>query len=298
MHVRFLENSAPVRVRALLAAALAGCVATMVGVAAAPALAVSKARLIEEFHPFANCPVTTAAVCTVSYTTGGEFKMGLKTVPINKTITLQGGLGTESYEAQPLVGAADGNTLSKTPLTVPGGLAGVGGPTEEILGEVTATSEIAGPPSSVIINRLGIVPGRDHEEIAVTLPLKVHLENPQLGNECYIGSNAEPIVLHLTAGKTKPPSGTEPIRGDVGSPGGAAKGKITILPATIVDNTFAVPGATGCGAIPAVTDTVVDLASGIPSAAGSNTAIMKGTLEETKSEFAAKYRPKEKRHHK
>jgi hypothetical protein len=180
---------------------------------------------------------------------------------------------------------------------VPGGLAGVGGPTEEILGEVTATSEIAGPPSSVIINRLGIVPGRNHEEIAVTLPLKVHLENPQLGNECYIGSNTEPLLLHLTAGRTKPPSG-EPIAGTVGAPGGAGKGKITILPATIVDNTFAVPGATGCGAIPAVTDNVVDLASGIPSAAGSNTAIMKSTLEETSSAFALKYRPKEKKHHK
>jgi hypothetical protein len=222
--------------------------------------------------------------------------MGSKVVPINKTITLQGGLGSASFEAQPLIGAADGNTLSKTPLTVPGGLAGVGGPTEEILGEVTAISELAGPPSSVIINREGIAPGRTHEEIAVTLPLKVHLENPQLGNECYIGSNAEPIVLHLTAGKTKPPEGTEPIRGDVGSPSGGAKGKITILPATLVDNTFAVPGAAGCGPVPAVTDLVVDTASGIPSPAGSNKVIMKSTLEETATVWAAKYRPKVKKH--
>jgi hypothetical protein len=281
--------------RKLLAGAVIGGIVTMLGLPTAPALAISKAKLVEEFRPFADCPVTMAANCTLSLTTGGEFKMGSKTVPINKTITLQGGLGSESFAAQPLVGAADGNTLSKTPLTVPGGLTGVGG-TEGITGEVTATSEIAGPPSSVIINRFGIAPAWSHEETAVTLPLKIHLENPNLGNECYIGSNTEPIILHLTAGKTKPPSPAEPISGDVGIIGGAAAGKIRILPTKLVDNTFAVPGATGCGSNPAVTDNVVDAASGIPSPAGSNTAIMRGMAEETKSEFAVKYRPKVKKH--
>lgn len=31
----------------------------------------------------------------------------------------------------------------------------------------------------------------------VTVPVKVHLHNPVLGPNCYIGSNADPIVLNL-----------------------------------------------------------------------------------------------------
>jgi hypothetical protein len=273
-------------------------------VSAAPALAESKTQYIEEFKPFRDCPVTTAKVCTVSLTIGGEFKMGSKTVPINKTLELQGGLGSESFATQPLIGAADGNTLVKTGLEIPGGLTGVplvAPLTEPITGPVTAVSELAGPPSAVLINRFAIAPGNfaSRQETAVTLPLKVHLENPSLGPECYVGSNAEPIILHLTAGTTKPPSGTEPISGKIGEPSGAAKGKITILPATLVDNTFAVPGAKGCVTpLSVVMDEVVNLESGLPAAAGTSKAVMKSTLEETPAAFAIKYRPKEKRHKK
>ena len=60
---------------------------------------------------------------------------------------------------------------------------------------------------------------------AVTLPLKVKLSNEMLGEECYIGSDAEPIVLHLTTGETAPPAGTEPIRGSISPEEGLAKAK-------------------------------------------------------------------------
>jgi hypothetical protein len=295
MFDRYARRLARAR-RGALAAATLACAA--LAASAAPALAESKTQYIEEFKPFRDCPVATAFDCTVSLTIGGEFKMGSKTVAINKTITLQGGLAAETFEPQPLIGAADGNTLSKTPLTVPGGLLGIP-PTEEITGEVTATSELAGPPSSVIINRYGITPGRSHAETAVTLPLKVHLENPALGPECYIGSNTEPIVLHLTAGASKAPGSGEVIKGEIGFPSGAAKGKTTILPAVMVDNTFSVPGATGCvNPLSLVMDTAVDLSAGLPSAAGSNKAIMQSKLEETKAEYVVKYKPKEKKHRK
>jgi hypothetical protein len=248
----------------------------------------NKATLDAEFLAFAQCPVQTAAVCTVARTTSGEFVIGHKTVPIESPVLLQGGLATTSFMEQPLVGALDGNTLSKTPLTVPGGLVGIAG----LGGEVTATAEIAGPPSSVIINRgnLGL-----RERTAVTLPLKVKLSNPALGEECYIGSESEPIVLHLTTGATDPPSPTPSISGSV-APGSAAKGKINEPTVSLVDNDFAVPGASGCGGVlSAVIDPVVDVDVGIPSKAGENTAIMTGPLEETTAELALKYRAKVKK---
>lgn len=245
--------------------------------------------LKEEFAPFADCPVETAAVCLVANTTSGEFVINHKTVPINKTITLQGGLPSTSFLAQPLIGTADGNTLSKTPLTVPGGLVGIGG----LGGEVTATAELAGPPSSVIVTKVNILYPKNGN--AVTLPLKVKLSNEVLGNECYIGSDAEPIVLRLGTGTTSPPPPNTPIQGSA-TLESRARGKITFVPSTLVDNSFSVPGASGCGgALSPIIDAVVNLDVGIPSPAGYNTAIMSGTLEETSAELAKRFKPKPKK---
>jgi hypothetical protein len=55
-----------------------------------------------------------------------------------------------------------------------------------------ATTELASKPGTL---------GED----PLTLPIRVHLENATLGNNCYVGSFTNPIVLHLTAGTTSPP---------------------------------------------------------------------------------------------
>jgi hypothetical protein len=177
-----------------------------------------------------------------------------------------------------------------TPLTVPGGLLGIAG----LGGEVTAVAEIAGPVSSVIVNKGNLI---GQSGPALMLPLKVKLDNPTLGEECYIGTNAAPIILNLTTGATSPPLPYKSINGSRGTLEGGAKGKIVIAKDdTLVDNDFAVPGASGCGgSASAVIDPIVDLDIGIPSAAGTNTAIMKGTLQETTAAYALKYKPKHKK---
>src|SRR5271156_4468491 len=62
----------------------------MFGVAQ-PALA---SKTTEEYEVFSDCPLATSAVCIVSTTINGEFKIGSKTVPISLPIVLQGGLLT------------------------------------------------------------------------------------------------------------------------------------------------------------------------------------------------------------
>src|ERR1700682_491602 len=72
------------------------------------------------FSVFSDCPlkVPNLSLCTISKTTSGEFILGTSKVPINQTITLQGGAiktgnpanGREFF----LLPAADGNSLSKT----------------------------------------------------------------------------------------------------------------------------------------------------------------------------------------
>jgi hypothetical protein len=271
---------------------LVGVVA-LLALAAAASSASALSLIKQEFLPFAHCPVTEATQCVDSHVTGGEFKIDLKTVPIeNVDIELQGGLESDTFKPLPLIAAVGAPTLSETPLVVPGGLAGIGG----IGGEVTATAELAEPVSSILVEKGHLL---NVEGTAVVLPIKVKLSNEILGNECYIGSDAEPIILNLTTGTTAPPFPGTPISGFHSSPEGAvkAKGKITkIKEVTLVDNTFAVPGATGCGgSLSPVVDLAVDADIGLPAPAGLNTAIMKGSFEETTSEFEIRYKAKPKK---
>jgi hypothetical protein len=272
------------------AMAIASAIALLLTAASAASPALASSKLKEEFVPFVHCPLATASACLVSTTTSGEFVLGNKTVAIEKPVILQGGLATESLYEQPLLAAVGADTLSATPQTVPGGLVGIAG----LGGEVTATAELAGPPSSVIVDRWNLI-GR--KTSAVTLPLKIKLSNEVLGEECYIGSESEPILLHLTTGTTSPPAPAESISGSVSVPSGKAKGRIRYIEsAVLVDNDFAVPGASGCGgALSAVIDPIVDLDVGIPASAGSSKVIMDSTLEETPEALAAKYLPKEKK---
>jgi hypothetical protein len=271
----------------MLLAALAVTVPIAALSAATSAFGVS--ALKQEFAPFANCPVESAALCTVATTTSGEFKLDLKTTKIEHPVVLQGGLASTGFGDQPLIAPIGADTLSKTPQEVPGGLTGL---STTIGGPVTATAELAGPASSVIINKSNLL---TQTGTAVTLPIKVKLDNEILGSNCYIGSDTEPIVLHLTTGTTSPSFPNQPISGSAGTLEGAGKGKIIKIKGnSLVDNNFAVPGANGCGESPLI-DLVVDVGVGIPAPAGLNTAIMNGELEETASVWAAKYKPKAKK---
>jgi len=282
--------------------------------AASPALAAPKG----EYAVFYDCPLSNAAVhgCIVARTESGEFVIGTKKtrVPIEKTITLQGGFEEEipAEFRMPFVEAEDGNTLSKTPQPVPGGLIGMVNCKEikneferkaceaiekSKLNAVTATNELAlpAPPaslSSIFLSEASLFEPILYEAYgipALGLPVKVKLENPLLGNECYIGSSTEPIVLKLTTGTTKPPPPNTPITGKIGEISSRADGGILVITDnSLVDNLFAVPAAKGCGgkALESVIDPLIDAKLGLPSPSGNNTAILNGTLEQAGAEAA------------
>lgn len=274
---------------------LLGLVASIVPVAAltmaAPALATVH-HPTGEYAVFADCPLSNPEVtfCTVANTESGEFTIGKETVPITNTITLQGGLNGFLTGEEKFYGAEDGNTLSKTPQKVPGGLSGLVKCNEisnfferiacELVFEnkvtgVTATTELAG---SVKVNTLALA---TESGAALTLPIKLHLENPLLGSGCYIGSNAHPIVIEFTTGTTSPPGPNKPI---TGKPGELSQNEAgTILTDTgneLVNNSYPAPGAEGCGgSFSFLIDPILDSRLGVPSAAGKNTAILKGKLK-------------------
>ena len=253
-----------------------------------------------EFSRFNQCPSTTPGVkkCVQSITSGGTVVLGKKTTPIVNPVTLQGGLGAPVFNEEEetfyeaFYGASNGETLSKTPQPVPGGLAGLvnckeisnfiirlgcEAVFENGLTGVNATLELAKPASSIISNEEHLA---FQEGTALQLPVKVHLENPLLGSTCYIGSSSNPLIWNLTTGVTKPPAGTEPIKGSSGKLVFIENNEIgEFQNVKLVDNAWSAPGATGCGGfgVELILDPIINASVGVPSAAGKNVAIQEST---------------------
>ncbi|HEU5063580.1 MAG TPA: hypothetical protein VFT79_10585 [Solirubrobacterales bacterium] len=253
-----------------------------------------------DFVNFSNCPLSKSTVflCVYSESSGGFFTIGKKTVPIVSPVVLQGGLDqpTEAEESKgeaPFLAAEDGNTLVKTPQPVPGGLLGVTAPSwwpqilKDLFNEtinngftgVTATVELAAPASAIKLNSANLVNGTG---TALSLPAKIKLSNPFLGNNCYIGTNSKPIVFEFTSGTTSPPPPNTPISGDPGELSFNEAGTVlTFSGGKLVNNSFAAPGANGCGGFlfSWLVDPFVNSIVGTPSPAGTNTAILEGKIQ-------------------
>ena len=159
------------------------------------------------YTQFAGCPSPEedekVAGCLTSVITGGHFQMGSKDVPISKPITLSGGFeeGLQKFSFNSKGG------LSPVKQQVPGGVIGLTG-LDWLVNflsidalQLYAVTELAGTPT------LGFE--------TLSLPIKVHLINPVLGNSCYVGSDSNPITLNLTWNTTSPPPPNEPITGVV-----------------------------------------------------------------------------------
>jgi hypothetical protein len=254
-------------------------------------LAGSASASSELYEKFDLCPIEKEGVtrCLHAVTEGGKVTLGNKTVPIVNDVTLQGGYGPPVEGFSTLIAPTNGVTLSKTPQPVPGGLAGlVNCPEisnfilraackwtfENSLTGVNSTLELAG---TVQLSEFNL---RQKIGVAMKMPIKVKLENPFLGSNCYVGSDSNPIIWNLTAGTTTPPAGTEPITGHTGTIQLFDGGRILKLSEnTLVDNAWSAPATSGCGGLLSVAlDPVVSAASGLPAAAGKNVAILENTI--------------------
>jgi len=271
------------------------------GMVAALCLVLAPAALASSHHPkgefaqFGECPLnrTTISDCVYSVTSAGSFTIGKKTVPIVKPVTLQGGYEGVSPNIK-FFGAENGDTLSKTPQPVPGGLTGIVAPTwwpkfiqewfnngiNEGLTGVNATVELAKPATSITLNTENLL---FEKGTALGLPVKIKLDNALLGSSCYIGSNSSPIQIDFTSGTTSPPLPNKPIKGSAGE--FTANEEFTLLTFSggkLVNNSFNVAqGANGCGGIFSIfINPLVDSILGTPSAAGKNTAILEGKIQD------------------
>jgi hypothetical protein len=251
-----------------------------------------------DYAQFADCPLNRVTIenCVYQVISGGSFTLGKRTVPLKNPITVQGGFEGEG-SAVKFFGAEDGNTISKTPQPVPGGLFGINPPAwwskaaqekfnnaiDNGFTGVTATLELAAPATSIKLNTEHLL---TQKGTVLEVPAKIKLDNRLLGNNCYIGSSSTPVMLDLTTGTTAPPPPNQPIKGSVGV--FSFNEEFTVFTFTgirLVDNSFAVPKASGCGGLlSAFVDPLVNSLLGTPSPAGRNAAILEGTLQNSVAE--------------
>ena len=234
---------------------------------------------------FVKPATSTFLLCSHSETTGGEIVIGNSTVSISNNpdtvdlgsypTTRFGFLGPEA-----IVTPTNGQVFGGPAQVVPGGLLGLTGilaplskPLDPI-NKVTSSIELAGPitPSTVVdptamtaffcaTGSLDSCFGAPSPATVLRMPIKVHLHNITLGPNCYIGSNANPIVLNLQETPT-----SAPVESGVGN-------ATVVSGVEVADDTFAVPGASGCGLLGTL-DLALDLKVGLPSPSGKNAALI------------------------
>ena len=246
--------------RPLLVAALA----LVALAAAAPAGAATPAK---GFERFAGCPSPaedpTIAICINSQIKTGFFKLGTRKVGIENPMTLSGGVNEQlgGFRATPSGG------LRGVKQPVPGGLVGITG--LDFLVNLLSVSQLQVFALPELVGQPVIGEG-------ITLPLRVRLVNPLLGNNCYIGSATSPIRLEMIEGTTNPPPPNKPISGrapDLSQD--PETGVLTFSNGLFVDNSFSAPGASGCvlnllGLLGLDANALVNLQTGLPAAAGIN----------------------------
>jgi hypothetical protein len=238
-----------------------------------------------DYAPFAECPLSNPAtdICIFAQTESGKLTIGHKTIPITKTITLQGGVHqNETTGKQKFIGALNDKTLSVAPQIIPGGLREIIG---RGTGQVTATIALAAPVSAIGVSTQNLIEAKG---VGLSLPVKLRLSNPLLGKSCYIGSNAHPIVIDLSTGTTRSSLSHKQLTGKPGH----AKFKdeynlVTLAEESLVSDSFAAPRAEGCGGVSGASgahsshlDSAIDAELGLPIARGDSEALLNVTLRD------------------
>ncbi len=236
---------------------------------------------------------TTLALCVGVSSPSGSFTIGGLTLP-TKASNLQLGAVLNQTDGSATAISPSGGALVNESIEVPNGLVALICPShgriawrvcrpqhdgrynehDGELTNLTISMEPAGEPTN-----FNLFAGLSLNQPIISLPVKIHLENRLLGRRCYLGSDAEPIVL-------QPENTTEPtVAFDAfdanGTPDPNGTMTLIALLGTQTSSSFAVPAATGCGFM-GMFDETIDGHMGLPSPAGHNSLV----LNEAKTDLA------------
>lgn len=227
--------------------------------------------------------VTNIALCLAVSSPNGSLTVGSLTVPTKHTDLQIGLVDNNSNGSSTVVAPADGAILDE-PIEIPNGLQSLLCPSQgraarticrkhrhdggdsggnEPDDALTLSLESAGDPYDFNLSA-----GLQVNQPVLSVPSRLHLQNRLLGNRCYIGSAAEPIVVqpeNLTA-----PVGAFESFDANGTPDPSGTMVLIQFHNTQGSSSFAVPKASGCGFM-GIFDEAIDANAGLPSPAGKNT---------------------------
>lgn len=166
------------------------------------------------------------------------------------SMMIAGGQSLVEWDWKPEQGS-----IYSSPVTVPGGALGTGSAEDFGPTAITAHVEEAGTPT---------VDTSDLTNTTVNLPIRLKLSNPLLGDNCYIGTEDDPIDITLLA-DDETMFNEHPWTGDDGN----SYLGVSYPNIEASDTDFAVPGATGCGPL-GLFNGLVNLRAGLPSEGGNN----------------------------
>ncbi|HTZ63706.1 MAG TPA: hypothetical protein VMB51_06340 [Solirubrobacteraceae bacterium] len=266
-----------------------------------------RAKKEEKTHPwqkfFGVCSTNYPGVdgCIYGATTSESyFQAGKVTVHYAKPVVLQGGmLENEPSYIKPLAPALNGKTIVPVAQPAPSLTEDIDAELlpekekqryEEYLANggstaVTATIELAGPAQDIVVDSKATLDETGESEPAFTFPVMIHLRNKFLGEDCYNGSTADPIVVSFISGETNPEPPNVPIHGHTGKVRSHGEGAVAeVTGAVLVNNTYAAPGVQGCGIYNGA-DAALDAALELPSPSGHNTSVLTGAFQIANSEL-------------
>ncbi|MFI0236408.1 hypothetical protein [Streptomyces sp. NPDC016845] len=264
-----------------------GATAALATIASIGTSGAAGTQLNGNWAPFNRCPVDNAAMlaadgidnqatCISSSSSTGVIKLGSSVVPTGKT-DLQVGIVTHSDGTNTVIAPA-GGALVADPANLPGGLLGLMCPsdipvvgavcgkiTDSTVNKVVATVESVGTPSD-----FQLLAGVSEGQPIISIPVRIHLQNPLIGNNCYIGTKSAPVVLR--PGNAALPNVGADSAASNGTPDEAGPfGRLALTGANQQDTTFAAPGASGCGPLGlGAFNWAVNLKSALPAASGTN----------------------------
>jgi hypothetical protein len=248
------------------------------------------------YAPFTNCPLKNplmqeslsgdATGCVAGDAATGSITIGTVTVANLKPVIAQFGIWDPPNAVN---GQFDGGTLpppagisaelATAPDLVPASLTTALGcpssdPTVENLCQEAQQEGGAFNQVFALAQEAGAL--TNFELTTWTQPVKFKLINPLLGNNCYIGSNNSPVMIH--------PDIVSGTLGFVFDPDPTAHPNTVVLSisnATATDTTFTAPGVIGCGpggSANIAVDEALDAGTGLPAASGTNSLTLSGTF--------------------
>jgi hypothetical protein len=236
------------------------------------------------------------AACVAGQAVNGTLKIGNITTPVTQRVNVQFG-----FYPQPNAAPGGDNTTGLSPIPAvlppPAGVSAMLVTKPDLIPE-SLTTALGCPSSNATVEALcqeaaenggedNTVYGLAQEAgqltnfglVTWTQRIKVQLINPLLGNNCYVGTDQNPIVVNpqLSVG----PGGMLKVLHDPNPAAHPDTEVLKITKAIATDNTFFAPAVTGCGpggVANIAVDEALDTAAGLPAASGSNSLVLNGTF--------------------